>query len=206
MADDKSASAAIGAPQQGGSKLVLILTLVNVLVTGAMLALLLMSFNENKKKPTVGDIAANAEAEAAGGHGAKKEGGGHGGEKKKEGGHGGKKGEGEAGHKPVGAEFGPMITLEMFTINLDTRGSANPKYARVTIALEVPTEDGEREINAKVPRIRNTIIDLFNSKRPADLATSEQREFLKEEVKNALNGFLQTKVTGVFFTNFAIAG
>jgi flagellar basal body-associated protein FliL len=49
------------------------------------------------------------------------------------------------------------------------------------------------------------VIDLFNSKRPSDLATGEGRDYLKEEIKNAINGFMVSgKVKGVFFTNFAL--
>ncbi len=55
-------------------------------------------------------------------------------------------------------------------------------------------------------QVRNTIIDLINSKKPSDLDTPEGREYLKDEIKNALNGFLNTgKVRGVFFTNFAVS-
>ena len=38
-----------------------------------------------------------------------------------------------------------------------------------------------------------------------DLASAEGRDYLKEEIRNALNGFLVNgKVKGVFFTNFAL--
>ena len=50
------------------------------------------------------------------------------------------------------------------------------------------------------------IIDLFNSKRPADLATAEGRDYLKDEIRNAINTFMVSgKVKGVFFTNFAMS-
>ena len=62
------------------------------------------------------------------------------------------------------------------------------------------------EITQKMAPVRNAIIDLFNSKRPSDLQTGEGRNFLKEEIRNALNSFLVTgKVKGVFFSNFAVS-
>ena len=76
----------------------------------------------------------------------------------------------------------------------------------MNISLEVPNEDAEGEVTSKMPQLRNAIIDLFNSKRPGDLATSDGRDYLKEEIRNALNSFLVTgKVKGVFFTNFALS-
>jgi flagellar FliL protein len=100
-----------------------------------------------------------------------------------------------------------MVTLDQFTVNLSTPGSVNPKFVRVNISLEVPTDDTEGEVTSKMPEVRNVIIDLFNSKRPADLANAEGREYLKEEIKNAINGFMVSgKIRGVYFTNFAMAG
>ncbi len=185
------------APEAGGSssKLPAIISIVNLLVNVGLLAVLYMSFQKEKNRPSVDDISTKAEEKG------KEEGGEHGGEHG-HGEHGGAK-EKEA-KKP--SNFGKMISLEQFTVNLSTPGSVNPKFVRLNIALGVPNEEIENEVNTKIPQIRNTIIDLVNSKRPADLAAVEGREDLKEQIKSAINGFLVTgKVTGVFFTSFALA-
>lgn len=199
-----SAGGASSAPAGGGNKLVLILTLVNTLVTVGIIAILLVSLKQQKAAPNVGDIKAQEEAKAHAeekgeGHGEKKAAEGHG-----EGGeHGGEHGKTEA-KKP--AEFGKMVTLEQFTVNLSTPGSTASKFVRVNVSLEVANDDTEAEVNAKMPQIRNVIIDLFNSKRVSDLSTADGRDYLREEIKNALNGFLvHGKVKGVFFTNFMLA-
>jgi flagellar FliL protein len=204
-----NAAAASGSPAGGGSKLVLILTLVNTLVTVGIIAILLISFKQQKSAPNVADIKTQGDAKGHGeekseghgeGHGEAKGAGGHG----EGGGHGGEHGKPEA-RKPV--EFGKMVTLEQFTVNLSTPGTSASKFVRVNVSLEVANDDTESEVNAKIPQIRNVIIDLFNSKRVSDLATAEGRDYLREEIKNALNGFLvHGKVKGVFFTNFMLAG
>ena len=181
-----------------GNKLVTILAIVNVLATFAIAGVLVVSFQRESKQESVADIA----VEGGGEHAA--DGGEHG-EAKGEaaGSHGDAKGGAHGGAK--NPEFGRMITLEQFTVNLSTPGSATPKFVRVNISIEVQTEESEGEVTQKMPQVRNTIIDLFNSKRPSDLATAEGRDYLKEEIKNALNGFMITgKVKGVFFTNFAL--
>ncbi len=181
-------SASAGAP--GGGKLLTLLTVVNTVATLGMIAVLFLSLQKEKSKPGVEDIVAHAPAEEK--------------EEKKEGAKEGEHGGGEA--KKKSNHFGKMVTLERFTVNLSTPGSASPKYVQVNISLELPTEDSEGEVNMKMPQVRNVIIDLFNSKRPADLATAEGRDYIKEEIRNALNGFLVTgKVKGVFFTNFALS-
>jgi flagellar basal body-associated protein FliL len=170
-----------------------------------MLALIFLSFKKEASHQSIEDIAAHPPgAEGGGGHGDKKAEG-HGGGGEHGGGHGG--GHGEGGEKKKSLEFGKMVTLEQFTVNLSTPGSVNPKFVRANLSLEVPSEDVETEVTSKMPQVRNTVIDLFNSKRPVDLATVDGREYLKEEIKNAVNIFLvKGKVKGVYFTNFALAG
>jgi flagellar FliL protein len=201
-AEDKSessASAAASPSSGGGGKLVLILTGVNLLATIGMVGVLFLSFQKERKKPAVEDIsvAVAPAGEAKGGE--------HGSEAKGEHGGAAEHGGGHGDTKKKSVDYGRMITLDQFTVNLSAPGSATAKYVRVNISLEVPTDDAEGEVTSKMPQVRNVIIDLFNSKRPSDLATAEGRDYLKEEIRNALNGFLiNGKVKGVFFTNFAL--
>jgi flagellar protein FliL len=188
-----SSAPASGGAGGGTSNVVLILTAVNTIAMLGMAGLLFVSFQKEKSKSTVDDIAAHGDAS----HGAPAAG--HG-----EAAKGGADAHGKPGDKKP-LDYGRMITLDQFTVNLSTPGSATPKYVRVNISLEVPTDDAEGEVTSKMPQVRNVIIDLFNSKRPSDLASAEGRDYLKEEIRNALNGFLVNgKVKGVFFTNFAL--
>lgn len=217
----------------GGSKLPIILAIVNTVITLGMVAILFMSFQKQKQQATVEDIVAQAGAEGEksekhGEHGAEKPAGGehgggaeahgehgaeagHGAEGGHEGGHGGGHESGKSAEEKAKEAYGRIVTLEQFTVNLSTTGSGssggNVKFARVNISLEIPTEDLETEVNAKIPQVRNAVIDLFNSKRPSDLSTVDGREYLKEEIKTAIDGFLEKgKIKGVFFTSFALAG
>jgi len=179
-------------PSGGSSKLLVALTGINIIVTLAMVAILFISFQKEKKRSSVEDISVHSAVSEPGAQGKSGE----------DGKNGGKPGEGQ---KKKASEFGKMVTLEQFTVNLATPGSVNPKFVRVNISLEVPSEDSEAEVNLKMPQVRNVIIDLFNSKRPADLATAEGRDYLKDEIRTAINTFLVTgKVKGVFFTSFAM--
>ncbi|MBI2712038.1 MAG: flagellar basal body-associated FliL family protein [Bdellovibrio sp.] len=178
----------------GGSKVGVIISVVNLLVTIGMVAILFMSFQKEKTKPSIEDMATKS---AEGGEGDKEKKGG-------EEGHGGESAKENSKNKIV--EFGKMVTLDQFTVNLSTPGSVNPKFVRVNISLELPNDDVEAEVNSKMPQVRNVVIDLFNSKRASDVSTPEGRDYLKEEIKNALNSFLVNgKVKGVFFTSFALS-
>ncbi len=190
MAEEAKASEATSAPSGGGNKIVTILTIVNLLACLGIGAVLFISHKKQNAQPQLGDLQASAPVDphaaaaptAGGGHGEKAE------EK-----------------KPVAESL--TMPLEQFTVNLATPGGTAQKFVRVNIALEVGTSEVEKEVQAKMPQVRNAIIDLFNSKRPNDLVSGEQREYLKEEIRNALNSFMNNgKVKGVYFTNFAVTG
>lgn len=190
-AESKPEAAASGGGGGGGSKVVLILTALNVLITAGLGGVMFVSFQKEKVKPRAEDIVTDGDGHGSGsGSGS---------------GHG--SGSGSApGSKKKNTDFGKMIPLEQFVVNLSTPGGSNPKFFRLNAALEVPNDDTEAEVNSKIPQIRNAIIDLINSKRASDVATVEGRDYLKEEIRNALNGFMVNgKVKGVFFTSFSVS-
>lgn len=190
MAEEKKekAESADGAPAGGGSKITVILTVLNLLITLGIGAVVFLQFQKDKHSESVSDIAPEGEHGAAAA----------------DGGHGAAPAEGGGGLLSR-APTTKVVTLEGFTVNLSTTVGTPSRFARVVIAVELPSEETVQEINQKMPQVRNAVIDLFNSKRPSDLGTGEGRNFLKEEIRNALNSFLVTgKVKGVFFSNWAI--
>lgn len=193
--EEKSENTPGAAAGGGGGKLSMILGVVQLLLTLGIGAVVFIQFQKSKHQESVADLqiedhgagAEEAPAKDAHGNPVKAEGG-------KSGGLFSKK-------------SSVVATLEQFTVNLATSPGMAPKFARVVIALDLPSDDTQQEVNQKMAQARNSIIDLFNSKRPADLQSGEGRNFLKEEIKNALNSFLVSgKVKAVFFSNFAISG
>ena len=190
-----TSSSATPAPN---NKMVMILTIVNLVVCLAIAGVLVVSLKKEKQAVSVADIQAEGghEEDAHASGDAK----GHGDAKKDA--HGGGHGNAKDAKKPVGVR---MMQLEQFTVNLSSPGGSAQKFVRVNISLEVPNDEVEAEVTSKAPQVRNTIIDLFNSKRPSDLSTVDGREYLKEEIRNALNSFMSIgKIKGVYFTNFAV--
>lgn len=187
------------APAAGGSKLVMIVSLVNLIATLGIVGILFISFQKESSKSSVEDIVAGQVKEGA--HGEVKSAGGHG-EAKAEGGHGGAAK--EKAHVEVDA--GKIIALDPFTVNLASGANAVPRYVRMNVSVELEKEATDDEFKIKTPRARDTIISLLNSRKATDISTPEGRELLKEDIKRAINGYMQTsKVKGVYFTNFAIS-
>ena len=183
-------------PAGGGNKLVMIVTIVNMVATLGIAAVLFMSHSKEASQPKIEDIAAGAEKKKA--HAAKKDDG-HGG------GHGG--GHGDAGATAeTHVDAGKMLQLDPFTVNLASGVGSMPRYVRMNISVELEEGAADEEFKVKTPRVRDTVISLLNSKKATDIGSPEGRELLKDELKRAINGYMQTsKVKGVYFTNFAVS-
>lgn len=206
-------AASPNAPPSGGlSKMVLMLTGFNIVLCLAIGAFLFISWKKERERIAVEDMAKAVDQpnnavegehasteEGAGEHGSS--GGEHGG-----GEHGASSGHGGGSKKKMNAEF-KTVQLDQFVVNLLTPGGIQQKFVRANISLAVPDDNVESEVTTKMPQVRNAIIDIFNSKRPTDLSSLEGRDFLKSEILNTINSFLNSgKLKGVFITNFAVTG
>ncbi|WP_127718018.1 flagellar basal body-associated protein FliL [Halobacteriovorax sp. HLS] len=101
-------------------------------------------------------------------------------------------------------EDGVLFPLDNFTANL-AQGDGPRRFVRLNAVLKFNKESSEEEFKARKPQIRDTIISILNSKRAEDLLKTEGKNYLKEEVKAAINSFLvDGKVIDVFYVSFQI--
>lgn len=203
MSEEKSEAG--GSPGGGGtSKIVMIASLVNMVATIGIVAVLLLAHQKEKSQPTVDDIVKGQAKSHGGGEGghedakaAHGEGGEHGG--------GGEHGAGGAEEAPL-SDAGKMLPLDVFTVNLTTGVGTSPRYVKMNVSIELEQGTSDKEFEVRLPRVRDTIINLLNAKKAGELNSVEGREQLKDEIKHSINAFmLQSKVKGVYFTNFAIS-
>lgn len=98
---------------------------------------------------------------------------------------------------------GPTYQLDQFIVNLLTQSGR--RYLKVTMSLEMTTPSLQNELSAKLPAIRDTIIDILSSKSLEDVSTTRGKEKIKEEIVQRLNEFLvDGKIRNVFFIDSAI--
>jgi len=100
-------------------------------------------------------------------------------------------------------EIGPIYPLDQFIVNLV---SANAdRYLKCKIDLELDSPDTQKEIDKKLPAIRDLIIRILSSKTVEEIQTAKGKEKLKEEIKRKINEILTTgEVRNVYFTEFVI--
>lgn len=101
-------------------------------------------------------------------------------------------------------EDGILLPLDGFTANL-AQGDGPRRFVRLNAVLKFSKDSSEKEFQARKPQIRDTIISTLNSKRPEDLLQLEGKNFLKEEIKSAINAFLvDGRVIDVYYVSFQI--
>lgn len=196
LADEKSVSESSN-NGAGPNKLLLGLLVLNMVCVISVGAIVFLGQKKQDAAQSIDKIAQGAAASHGEEHAAA--GGEHGGAAKG-GEHGGGKGGAEAGKTglDIDARF---FNVGEFTANLSGPGTSH--YVRLNVNLELDKVLEEEEMKKRQAQIRDKVITLLNSKRPQDLQTSDGRGFLKEEIKTAVNAFLQTgKVNGVYFSTF----
>jgi flagellar FliL protein len=75
----------------------------------------------------------------------------------------------------------------------------------MTTVLSFSNATNQEEFKARKAQIRDSIISILNSKRPEDLLKVEGKQYLKSEIKSAINSyFVDGEVQDVFYTSFQI--
>jgi len=101
------------------------------------------------------------------------------------------------------AQMGPIYPLDKFIVNLLSNNSE--RYLKCKISLELDAPDLQKELDKKLPAVRDMIIQILSSKTVEEIQTARGKEKLKEEIKRKLNAMLTTgEIKHVYFTEFVI--
>ena len=96
-----------------------------------------------------------------------------------------------------------MIPLESFIVNL--ADSAEIKYLKVTVNLEVASEGASEELQARMPQIRDGLLMLLTSKTSSDVKEIGGKLKLQDEMVARVNNYLKEgKIKAVYFTEFVM--
>ena len=99
---------------------------------------------------------------------------------------------------------GKLQTIDNFTTNL-AQGDGPRRYLRLSAVLKYTKESNEEEFKNRKDQIRDAIISLLNAKKPEDLLKLEGKNYLKEEIKAAVNSFLvEAQLIDVYYVGFQI--
>lgn len=165
--------------QSGKNPLLTILVLLNTVVVGAIGYLQWQTHQQIANTPSIHDVVSAEMKKAAG--------------------------DSETQYQGQAVEEdGILFPLDGFTANL-AQGDGPRRFVRLNAVLKFSKDSSEKEFQARKPQIRDTIISTLNAKRPEDLLKLEGKNFLKEEIKSAINSFLvDGRVIDVYYVSFQI--
>lgn len=103
----------------------------------------------------------------------------------------------------VEASMGPVAELKQFIVNLQSNDGR--RYLKVEMTLELNHKNSGKEVENKIPLIRDVIIGVLSAKRFDEVATENGKIRLREELKVAINRHLiDGQVRNIYFTTFVI--
>ncbi len=112
-----------------------------------------------------------------------------------------KKESGEEGEKATPKE--KVVHLDPFVVNLLDEGGR--RYLKVTVDLVVDSSAVSKEIEDRMPEVRDQIIMCLSNKSFNEIADITGKMHLRQEIKRKLNALLQEgKVLRVLFTEFVV--
>ena len=98
---------------------------------------------------------------------------------------------------------GPILDLDTFIVNLS--GDLGRRYLKTTIKLELSSELLKKEIDLKMPEIRDNMLVLLSSKSYDDIADISGKIRLRTEIISRINNILTSgEIQKVYFTEFVI--
>ncbi|MFN8369087.1 MAG: flagellar basal body-associated FliL family protein [Bacteriovoracaceae bacterium] len=99
---------------------------------------------------------------------------------------------------------GTNIQMDPFTANL-AQSDGPRRFIRMNIVLKFNKEAQPAEIEARKPQMRDTIINILNTKKADDLLKKEGKYYLKEEIKGAINSYMiDGQVIDMYYVSFQI--
>ena len=100
-------------------------------------------------------------------------------------------------------KMGPIYPLDPFTVNLVSSNA--DRYLKCKIDFELDSPALQKEVDQKLPAIRDMIISILSSKSVEEIQTAKGKQKLKDEIKRKVNSILTTgEIRNVYFTEFVI--
>lgn len=102
------------------------------------------------------------------------------------------------------AKMGPTFAIaEPFVVNL--MGQDGRRYLKASVVLELSAPELQKEIDTKLPLIKDRISQILSSKTFGEISTPKGKDKLKEEILQEINSFMvDGYIKSVLFPEFII--
>ncbi len=99
--------------------------------------------------------------------------------------------------------IGPIYKMDTLIVNLADQGGK--RYLRITMELELSAPEVLEEIQTRMPQLRDTILMIIPSKQYSDIASTEGKVALRDELIAKMNAILKKgTISTIYFTEFVV--
>ena len=99
--------------------------------------------------------------------------------------------------------LGPIFPLDTFIVNLADKGGK--RYLRITIDLELDSNELESEIEKRLPQVRDSILTILPTKRFEDIRSADGKTMLRDQMLERINSLLaRGHLTNIYFKEFVV--
>ena len=104
---------------------------------------------------------------------------------------------------PKASSPGAIYDVEPFIVNL--ADTPEVRYLKLTVKLELESQDASAELASRIPQLRDTILVLLTSKDAASIRTPQGKFQLRDEITQRVNSLLpKPGVRAAYFTDFVV--
>jgi flagellar FliL protein len=98
-----------------------------------------------------------------------------------------------------------IIPLKSFVVNLFDERGIGKRYLKISMEIEVGSEEDRTKVENNVPRLRDTVLILLSSQTLKEINTMEGKLELKNAIILRMNQILGNKtVQRIYFTEFVV--
>lgn len=116
----------------------------------------------------------------------------------------------KSGETPKGAagskvSSAPAVTYDLKSFIVNLAGGKGRRYLKATMSLELTDADVQKEIEKKLPQLRDEILTVLSGKTFEEVEDTLGKQRLRREIVTRVNRVLSTgKAERVYFTEFVI--
>jgi len=100
-------------------------------------------------------------------------------------------------------EIGPLYSIGTMIVNLADQGGK--RYLRVNMDMELSHPEVSREIEKRLPLVRDSILMVLSTQTYQDISTNEGKNALRAQLVASLDKFFTPgSIVNVFFTEFVV--
>ncbi len=105
--------------------------------------------------------------------------------------------------KDVRSELENLTFFRMEPLIVNPADSNGERYLKATISFETYDPELFEELEKRLPQIKNQVNNVLSSKTIDQIQTNEDRERLRREIQNRVNGLLvRGHISNVYFEEF----